>query len=280
MVEVRYRDRLGNNLFQYALGRLIAEDLGFQLVASELEGFPLTAQPVPGQAHTTPVETLENNHLILDAILKNHLPRKIILDGWFQRHEYYTPHREKIRHWFCLDPKYDAPCNVDLVVHVRRTDYVGHGWALPFSFYQDAIDRFLPPGGSLGIVTDDTSDLYFRKFRRWRPRYFRGSPLQTLSYMTHAPRLVISPSTFSWWPAFLGSAQVIACPVPSFGPWHSISQTEINLTETPGFIQLPVPTPYTMDAIERAYQRFRSYRAKGAEWLNLRLGTNLPVAKY
>jgi hypothetical protein len=101
-----------------------------------------------------------------------------------------------------------------------------------------------------------------------------------MSYMSNAPRLVMSASTFSWWPAFLGQAQTVICPVPTFGPWHSLSQTEINLAETPGFIQLPATAPYTMDAIERAYQRFRSYRAKGAEWLNLRLGTNLPVAKY
>lgn len=32
----------------------------------------------------------------------------------------------------------------DVVVHVRRDDYLYHGWALPFSYYEEAIERLNP----------------------------------------------------------------------------------------------------------------------------------------
>ncbi len=38
MIEVRYKGRLGNNLFQYCFGRILAESLGFTLKAEYIEG--------------------------------------------------------------------------------------------------------------------------------------------------------------------------------------------------------------------------------------------------
>ena len=43
MIEVRYKGRLGNNLFQYCLGRILSEALGFALQANAIPGFPGTA---------------------------------------------------------------------------------------------------------------------------------------------------------------------------------------------------------------------------------------------
>ncbi|MFZ4593886.1 MAG: hypothetical protein ACOYOF_06490, partial [Verrucomicrobiaceae bacterium] len=126
MVEVHYRDRLGNNLFQYCLGRIIAEELGFALKAGPLEGFPHTAAEVSGKCHSAPEQVLEGQRINLQEVLANRTARKILLNGWFQRHEYYTAQRERIRQWLVMDPVHDTPCrNADLVVNVRRTDYIG-----------------------------------------------------------------------------------------------------------------------------------------------------------
>jgi hypothetical protein len=48
MIEVRYKGRLGNNMFQYCLGRILAEGLGFALKADPIPAFPSTAQYVDG----------------------------------------------------------------------------------------------------------------------------------------------------------------------------------------------------------------------------------------
>lgn len=47
MIEVRYRNRLGNNLFQYALGRILAEEKGYALKAAPIAGFPQHAATRP-----------------------------------------------------------------------------------------------------------------------------------------------------------------------------------------------------------------------------------------
>lgn len=282
MVEVRYRDRLGNNLFQYCLGRILAEHFGYTLQATPLEGFSRTNDSIIGAEHTSPEEILEGQRIDLDAVLRDSSPRKIVLNGWFQRHEYFTPHRERIQSWLTMDAEHLTPCaDADVVVNVRRTDYIGLGWALPFSFYEEAIERAIPNGGRVTIVTDDPADTFFYHFRRWRPAFFKGTPLQQMSYMSNAPRLVMSASTFSWWPAFLGQAQTVVCPVPCFGIWAPGPKgQDINLIDHSRFVCIDCPVPYNMNVMEKLYQRARSYRTRTAAWSNQTFRTNFPVKKF
>jgi len=281
MVEVRYRDRLGNNLFQYCLGRIIAEHFGYALRATALDGFSRTRDSVEGGEHSVPEQFLEGQRIDLAAVLRDRSARKIVLNGWFQRQEYFTPHRARIQSWLSMDAQDSIACDdADLVVNVRRTDFIGLGWALPFAWYEEAIEMALPRGGRVSIVTDDPNDPFFRHFRRWSPRFFRGTPSEQMAYMTAAPRLVMSASTFSWWPAFLGNANTVVCPAPSFGVWAGDGGHEIALTDVPGFTRLPSRSPYAPDMLEAAYQRWRSYRARGADWLNRHLGTRFSVSKF
>ncbi len=282
MVEVRYRDRLGNNLFQYCLGRILAEHFGYSLRAEALDGFSRTKDVVTGDEYTSPEQILEGQRIDLDGVLCNLSPRKIILNGWFQRHEYFTPHRERIHSWLTMDPQHITPCtDADVVVNVRRTDYIGLGWALPFSFYEEAIELTLPKGGRVSIVTDDPNDTFFLRFRKWKPTFFKGTPLQQMSYMSHAPRLVMSASTFSWWPAFLGKAETVVCPVPSFGIWAPGDVGRgIDLIDRSRFVSIDCPLPYVMSTLEKLYQRARSYRARGAAWSNQTFHTNFPVNHF
>ena len=282
MVEVQYRDRLGNNMFQYALGRIIAEELGLAFQAEPLSGFPNTAVFVGGTNHETPEQILGGHRIDLHGVLADHSPRKIILNGWFQRHEYFTPYRNRMQSWLAIDPVHHVPCNdAELVVHVRRTDYVGLGWALPFSYYEEAIERALPPSGRVSIVTDDPSDSFFLRFRRWRPTFFKGTPMQAMSYMSQAPRLIMSASTFSWWPSFLGNPEIVVCPVPSFGIWSADDgDDDIDLIEQGRFLCLKCSERYQPNVLEKLYQRGRSYRARSTRWVNKILQTDFPVQNY
>jgi hypothetical protein len=48
MIEVRYKGQLGNNMFQYCLGRILAEELGFALQAGPISGFSNTEEKIGG----------------------------------------------------------------------------------------------------------------------------------------------------------------------------------------------------------------------------------------
>ena len=275
MIEVRYnkftyKALLGNNMFQYCLGRIIAEHLGFALDAEPIPGFPNTAQRVEGASWNTPVQTLTGQIIDLESVLEDCGPRKIQLHGWFQRHEYYRPHRDKIRQWLAFDPSIRRPDEIpDVVVHVRRTDYIPLGWALPFSYYDEALTRMLPHGGKVLIMTDDRKDPFFRKFARWNPKFSNGTAMEDLLAMTMAPRLVMSQSTFSWWPTFLGDHQAVACPLPSFGAWSPQGEAcDANLIERDRFLCIECREPYQPSTADRWHQKRR------ALWRRVVLGVN------
>jgi hypothetical protein len=282
LIEVRYTGRLGNNLFQYCLGRILAEGLGFALKAASIPAFPNTAQRVMGEIREEPEQIFKGQLIPLEAILADRSPRRIILDGWFQRYEYYRPRRKKIREWLTLDPAICVPeAKPDIVVNVRRTDYVQLGWALPFSYYREAIETALPQGGEMWIVTDDRRDPFFRRFAAWKPKFSSGTAPEDMLFMTRARRLVMSQSTFSWWPTFLGNVQQVICPIPGFGAWSRTdeakrpSTNDINLIEQDRFICLPCPDSYRPTKLEASYQDMRLRRRRTIEranrWLNLSL---------
>ena len=277
MVEVRYKARLGNNLFQYALGRLLAEQLGFELRAEPIPGFPKTAQQVRGARYEGPEDVLTGQLIDLEGVLANRSPRRILVDGWFQRHEYYRPFRERIREWLRFDAGIRVPDECPgVVVNVRRTDYIQLGWALPFSFYEAALARVPAEGGAVWIVTDDRRDPFFRQFGR-SVRFFQGTALEQLLFMSRARSLVMSQSTFSWWPTFLGDPEVVVCPVPSFGAWSAQGEArDAALIERDRFVCIECREPYRASGAEARYQSRRLWKRRVVLAINRRLGLSLP----
>lgn len=278
MVEVRYKARLGNNLFQYCLGRIIAERLGYGLLAAPLDGFPNTVPIVDGARYPGPEQILTGQRVDLDAIVADRRPRRIVLDGWFQRYEYYRPYRDQIREWLRFDQAIATPPIVpDVVLHVRRLDYVQLGWALPFAFYEDALRR-LRPAGEIWILTDDAHDPFFGRFAEWRPKFARGTALEGLRLMTAARRIVMSQSTFSWWPTFLGNPEAVVCPEPSFGGWAASGESsDAMLIERDRFVCVPVTTADDPTPAEARYQARRLLKRRVILAVNRRLGTQFAV---
>ena len=276
MIEVRYQARLGNNLFQYSLGRILAEGLGFELCAEAIPGFPATRDRVRGARHEHPVQVLSGQRVDLAAILADRTPRRIVLEGWFQRHEYYRPHRDRVRQWLAFDPSIRVPEEpAACVVHVRRLDYVTAGWAMPYSFYEDAL-RVLGPVPDVWIVTDDERDPFFLRFRRVL-RFYRGNNLESLAMMTRARAIVMSQSTYSWWPTFLGDPGRVVCPVPAFGGWSPSGEASAaSLIERDRFTCLDVAEPDRPTRQERRHQEERALKRRAILGLNRRFGIGFP----
>jgi hypothetical protein len=246
-------------MFQYCLGRILAEELGFALQADALPGFPHTTKRIAGLSIQEPVQILTGQKIEWADIRADRSHRRIVLNGWFQRYEYYRPWREQIRQWLAIDAAVRTPeIKPGIVVHVRRTDYVQHGWALPFSYYDEAIETFLPNDGEVWIIADDRHDPFLRKFSKWRPKFFQGTPLQTMLFMSRSPQLVMSQSTFSWWPTFLGDVTRAICPLPQTGLWSDVTEFPgIDLIERDRFICLPCKEIYRPTKLEQGYQKCR-----------------------
>jgi hypothetical protein len=228
MVEVLYDGNLGNNLFQYCFGRIIAETLGYELKVPPIHGFPGTAEPVRGKNYEGRAQhVLRGQKVDLNFLTSNDPCCHFLLTGYFQRFEYYKGHRPEIQRWLKVDKPIAervASENVeskDLVVGIRRgKDYVPrHG--LPLSYYKTAIESF--EYRNLHICSDDPSDPFVRHLaKKYRGIIRAPNALDNLSFIGAFDNIIISNSSFLWWAAYLSDAQRIVAPRPSNGFWsHS-----------------------------------------------------------
>ena len=179
MVEVNYRGTLGNNMFQYAFGRILSEELGFtfnpehplhgEYVRPSIgptEGFINTLTNPTGLSFTTPIQlTCTPGGYVstntFQSILNDTSPRKIYVDGYPYQYNFYKPYKDKIRNWYHIT---EAPPMVlgqnDLVLTVRR------GWnnypindCLPFSYFETLLSQI--NFDRLIICTDSFDDPFF-----------------------------------------------------------------------------------------------------------------------
>lgn len=259
------------------MGRILAEKLGMRLRCSPLPGFRNTYDVVDGDVHLGPELVLSGNVIPFADLTQDTSPKRIILDGFFQRAEYYRPFERSIKHWLAFDPAHQPRHRPDIFVHVRRTDYVEAGWALPFAYYEQALNLLWSPGLQVTIGTDDPDDPFLRNFRPWAPRIFDGSDIEQLALMAAAHRLVMSQSTYSWWAAFLGTDQTAVCPVPSHGCWAGDQDItrDIRLIEPDRFICISCPDAYHAEGLERCYQQWRSFKRLSA--MRLHRFLRLPI---
>ena len=212
MVEVKYKERLGNNLFQYCLGRIISQQLGYRLQAGVIPHFPHTAMRIDGQDYSSyPSQTFTGQRIDLKSIFNDKTKRKIVLDGFFQRYEYYEEHKNLIRSWLAPGVKLVEPINADdILLCVRRTDCVPD-YALPLSYYQEALAR--ASYARVFICTDDVNDWFVRELqKRYNAIIWTRDIMDDFAFCMLFNKIVIANSTFHWWAAFLSQAQEIYFP--------------------------------------------------------------------
>jgi len=147
-VDTVYRGRLGNNLFQYAFSRIIAEDLGYSLnpYKGEFESsFVNCKEPLVSTKteSNNQHEFLTDGNFDFESVLNNKTTRTILCDGYFQKHSFYDNYRCKIKKWFELAPLSDFTVSEkDIILHIRRSDFILSDSVLPFNWY----DKILQAG--------------------------------------------------------------------------------------------------------------------------------------
>lgn len=228
MINIHPKGRLGNLMFQYALGRIIAEHKDY---AMDMELPFDNAKKLSGKHVRTPVDKLTEHRIDLQAILADKSHRRIFLQGFFQRVEYYEPYKEQIREWFKIKENYRKPGFNDLVLHVRGGDLYNKGGntqhtPLPYSYYKQVID--LVPYNKLFIVTERPEDIVVQKIHKEHKSEIISQTVEKDYYfMLHARHLALSICTIAWWAGWLGEATVH---FPLTGYWHPSSiRNEINL---------------------------------------------------
>ena len=264
VVQVRYRGRLGNQLFEYAFGRLLAEDLDATFVAPPIPGFPRARA---GQASVNrpsrPSVTIKNHWLgpRKRAALKR--KRYIELWGYFQRVEYYRQHRDRIADWFYRPRRSPLPAQ-SLTIHLRTGDVWDRGKevphqgypALPISYYRRILDE--RSWSAVYLVCEHTDDPIAAQLLAipgvtHEERFY----LDDFDFLLASRNIVLSVSSFGWWPAWLSHAETIFYPLAGiFDPgWVGQRKRRIDLAPRDDaryrFETVETPTPWRGDAEDR-----------------------------
>jgi hypothetical protein len=242
MIEVKTFSQIGNNLFQYAMGRILAEEMGYALTVrmSARERFrnnnlqltelmrrfhdaPLV---IEGKSFDEPVERFsvfegsgfDGYNLDVERIVNNTAPRKIVLEGYFEKYRYFKARKSRLRDWFHLEPRsFGYPVSdQDILIHVRRGDYRREGRAIKLDFYTDVLKGLA--WKKIYICGDDFDEEVRGRFKKYQPVFVRNSPPDDFCFVQAFRRIIQSQSTFIWWAAFISAADEIYAPVPGPHP--------------------------------------------------------------
>jgi hypothetical protein len=259
MIKVhRINNGLGNKMFEYALGRILAVQLGFRLEAKPIQGFSNTNKLVDGKAYRKedgyPLEVIRGHDHDIYQTLQDKSPREIQVCWPVQRYDYYKGHVVQIKKWFKIERATFKPEIEDVVIHIRRGDYLQHavksdkrGYPLPYDFYRKILSQI--KYRKIYIVTDDPHDNFLGNFKGYNAKILSSfqnpkggwqeqkkgnnekyliSQIEDFKIIKEFKRIILSASSFSWWAAFLSDAKEVYFPIPKKGYW-SDNRPDIEL---------------------------------------------------
>lgn len=237
MVKVNYNGRLGNMMFQYALGRIFAEELGLQLEAIHLP-FPHTEIDIQGKVYSEEGYCFKGNKCDYDHILNDKPQKKIILDGYFQQSSYYIPFWDRIKTWYTFPIEELKQSNSalrkindrDIVIYIRLSDYISvYKWAVTAQFYHTVLE--MATYRNVYIVTELAEDPFLKEFKKYKPTYLMADPITQLFCGCLFDKIVMSCSTFAWWGAMLSEASEVYFPIDEDGVWCDCYRDKISSDE-------------------------------------------------
>lgn len=232
MIHVRYLGQLGNQMFQYCIGHILAARTKQLFVPGpfvDKTGRPLAQslfRPMAAGHERNGVGDYEitcEHWFNLDDVAPGW---NLHVQGFFQRYEFYRPYKNRIREsWLKLQQPF-VETDLDAVyVHVRRTDYLGDDLTPERNCQATTIDEYLACMARFEthravLVSDDYRDPFLADLATALTQRFgievsmaQGTWQEDFMTLASCRRMVMSQSTFSWWAGFLGHAEKIVCPV-------------------------------------------------------------------
>jgi hypothetical protein len=225
MITPFLRGRLGNQMFQYAITRLIAEKKGYNFYfPKEKNGngqnisdyFDLDTGVVDGTIRYNYEENPNQNY---DPNLFNVYDFTLI-SGFFQTEKYFLGYEEKLKEWFKINKTNEVenilnkyPTDEYCYIHFRGGDYKDMpNWLLPKKYYEDAINKMKEINSTLKflVITDDVelASQFFNDFE-----IMSNDMMVDFSLLYYAKFCIIPNSSFSWWAAWLSDKEKTIAPL-------------------------------------------------------------------
>ena len=219
--------RMGNRMFQYAFGYILAKQKNTDLFAPALPNFNIEST-LTSLPNTNFISTRSYGFQYVDWSELLTTSQDIIVDSFVQKSRYYIPYRNELISLFNI--KLNNSINQNkLVIHIRETDYCQLNWFLGYNYYKEIITT--SGFTDIIIVTDNSKCDTVKKL------ISEGCVLNTegivnqfnvvsdnramhdFTTLLYSENIALSPSSFSWWAAFLGLHKKIIFPILKNSIW-------------------------------------------------------------
>jgi len=221
MVIVRYRSQLGNQIFQYCFARILAQRIGTILLARQIGGFKQTGTKFLGAKALTCFKNvqIQGHNYRMQALASQGSSNHLILDGYFQRAEYFETVLQTLRDDWLFQGSLETTSSFDATIHVRGGNWIGgnekrvHSYypMLPVSYFRSILQDH--GFRKIAIVTSDKNDpVVVQLQQEFSAKVFSGTAIEDFMTLRRSRNVLLSVSTFSWWAAFLSFADNIFYP--------------------------------------------------------------------
>jgi hypothetical protein len=177
-----------------------------------------------------------------------HLSGNVTLDGYWQSERYFAEFTDTLRREITVrnpvsgenQQWYDLISDTGSVsIHVRRGDYVDLGWALPPTYYRNALDRIhcTSDATNLFFFSDDMDWVQDNReelvpdHRDYDVHYVECNDGETahedLRLMRACDHHVVANSSFSWWGAWLDDSETKHVVAPDYWVHDSVNNLDI-----------------------------------------------------
>lgn len=265
--------RLGNQIFQYAFMRTHAKKLRASFYVPKWKGdaiFLLNDENERCEEFSASNKFIENSYVHGFNKEAIHVGDDTDIAGYFQSYKFFN--KEDVMKWFSFNEEYlkevrtkylDIDFTNTTALHVRLGDYLHPSlmfYAPTLSYFKNAL-TILKPEGKVLIFSEDSS--MAKKYlgevgKRSDVIFIEGNKdYEDFYLMSLCKDIVCSPSTFSWWAAYLNKQKYkrIIMPESWFLPMCRVKNNDIFVE---GWIRLKAHRTF----LDNYYVRYVLYKLK------------------